>query len=278
PFRLRTCPRSAMNLTGLGFALLALLSLPPLLLETPPVEFPAAPASPAAVWAARVAVLLAMGLAVGLRARADRRDEARPLALHAGLVLLAGLMTLCHWFEVDVACADWQRDLYRDILNLEAEPPHQYRPLPYGFARVLERLTGDWVFACVAYRWFFTYWFVWGYYRFARLFLNPARAWAALLALPVLYPLSIWYYWGQLTDPLSHALFVAALIFVVQDRFLALAAVLALGVMAKETVVLVLPAYWACTWRKGWPAFLKTVALGVVCVLAFLSTRLPLGW
>ena len=41
------------------------------------------------------------------------------------------------------------------------------------------------------------------------------------------YPLSVWYYQGQLTDPLSHALFVLSLIYVVQDRWLALAASLA---------------------------------------------------
>ena len=48
--------------------------------------------------------------------------------------------------------------------------PHQFRPLPYGFTRSLELVTGDWHFACLAYRWFFLYWFVWGFYRFVRLY------------------------------------------------------------------------------------------------------------
>jgi len=83
---------------------------------------------------------------------------------------------------------------------------------------------------------------------------------------------------GQLTDPLSHTLFVLALIYVVQDRWLVLAAALALGVLAKETVVIVVPVYWACNGRRGWPALGKASVLGAACVLAFLAARLPLGW
>jgi hypothetical protein len=86
------------------------------------------------------------------------------------------------------------------------------------------------------------------------------------------------YYWGQLTDPLSHALFVLALAWIVEDRPAELAAALALGVLAKETVVILVPAYWACWWRQGVPALLRAGALGAVCVAAYLAVRVPLGW
>src|SRR5205085_874917 len=124
--------------------------------------------------------------------------------------------------------------------------PHQFRPLPYGFTRTLERVTGDWAFSCVAYRAFFTWWFLWGAYRFARLWFRPGPAFVAVVPVVLLYPLSIWYYLGQLTDPLSHALFVLALTLTVRDRWAPLAVALALGVLAKETVVLMVPVYWAC--------------------------------
>src|SRR5439155_13195230 len=86
------------------------------------------------------------------------------------------------------------------------------------------------------------------------------------------------YYQGQLTDPLGHTLFVLAMIYTVQDRFLLLALTVALGVLAKETIMLMVPAYWACSWRRGWTAVGKSVTLGLVCLVAFLSARLPLGW
>ncbi len=105
-------------------------------------------------------------------------------------------LTTWHWFAVDWKYAAWQRQLYFDILNHHAAAPHQFRPLPYGFVRALELFTGDWWFACLTYRCFFTYWFAWTWYRFARLFLAPAAGGFArpVLPLPVLYPLSIAYY------------------------------------------------------------------------------------
>ena len=108
--------------------------------------------------------------------------------------------------------------------------------------------------------------------------MNPDRALITLVPLVVLYPLSVVYYRGQLTDPLSHMLFVMAFIYLLEDRPLALAAAPAPGVLAKETAVIVAPAYLACYWRRGRRALFITVGLGSACLAAFLAARLPLGW
>ena len=55
------------------------------------------------------------------------------------------------------------------------------------------------------------------------------------MVLPLYYPLSVQYYLGQLTDPVSHALFVLALICVVQDRWITLAAALAFQAVAADS-------------------------------------------
>src|SRR5262249_21253888 len=89
---------------------------------------------------------------------------------------------------------------------------------------------------------------------------------------------SIWYYAGQPTDPVSHFLFTLSLIYLVGDCWALLAVSLALGVVAKETIVLLVPAYLACYWRRGLPALVKVSLLGAACVAAFLATRLPWGW
>lgn len=276
-------------LTWLGLLLVALLSLPPLVAEPHPVAFVPPPAAPITA-ASKALVVLLMTVAVGVRAWADRGDEPRPGLLALALVGLAGILVACHWYEVDrfPSTETWQRDKYLDILNHRSDAPHQYRPLPYGFTRTLERATGDWWFACVAYRWFFTYWLLWAAHRLARRFLGPVPAAATLAPLLLLYPLSVLYYLGQLTDPLSHALFVLALVYAVEDRWPALLAALALGVLAKESAVVLVPGYLAC--RLGalpagaearFPAarlLLRTFALGLGCVAAFLAVRLPLGW
>jgi hypothetical protein len=266
--------------TAASLGLLAVLTIGPLLLEPRPVTI-LEPCSSAAATACSIAlVLLLMGLALGVRARFDRPSEPHATRNIALFALLAGLMTLTHWITVDSwpELREWQSNLYVGLLNGEYEAPHNYRPLPYGFARLVERITHNWTFACLSYRWFFTFWFVWVSYRLARRYLSPDRALLTLLPLLLLYPLSIRYYWGQLTDPISHALFVLSFLYLLEDRPLALAAALALGIAAKETVVLVAPAYLACYWLRGWRTWLITVGLGSVCVAAFLAVRLPLGW
>src|SRR5262249_23195440 len=151
------------------------------------------------------------------------------------MIAAAAALTWWHWRSVDTASAPpragtpaswqnnypierWQRDVYLSVLNGEKEAfpapepgstrktfeafsfvLHVFRPLPYGFTRTIELTTGDWHFACLAYRWFFIYWFLWGSYRFTRLFHGPARALLAPILLCCFYPFSTWYYWGQLT-------------------------------------------------------------------------------
>jgi hypothetical protein len=303
-------------LGSVAFFLLALVSIGPLLLEPRPVRFiaastpgplslPALLARSAEPSALKVLAVCLLALPIGLRIRADRRND--PNAPNIGLVsvLLAGLMTLLHvsivesQYEPSLVLDDrhyetlelyprleWQQYLYLATFNgwtkanLVNVVPHIYRPLPCGFVRTFERLTGDWLFACLVYRWFFNFWFIWAFYRFVRLFHSAERSTLALVALLLLYPLSIWNYWGQLTDAMSHALFALALIYIVEDAWLGLLVSVFLGVLAKETAVILVPAYCACYWRN-WRSSLwlwKGGALGLVGVVAFLSARIPVGW
>jgi len=273
-------PRLRAVLPWLGLVLVAAVALPPLLLERPAVQPVEAYSSPLLAWASKAVVLLAMVAAIHAAGWLASVDDPWAIWVELPLVLMAVLMTAWHWYWRDSVAelAVWQRQMYFDILNHSREAPHQFRALPYGFARTLEHLTGDWTFACLAYRWFFTYWFVWGCYRFARLWLPVGLSLFTLVPVGLLYPASVWYYWGQLTDPLSHALFVFALLCMVRDQTALLAGSLALGVLAKETVVLLVPVYWACYWCGGLRPLLKAAALGMACVAAFLAARVPFGW
>jgi hypothetical protein len=263
-----------------GLLLLAAVALLPLVAEALPVKPVAPQQALLAPTFAKLLILLVMAATFAVRGWLDHRDGIGPPATMLVFVLLGVGFTVWHWHAVDAFGENhaWQLKTYYGILNHEAEAPHQFRPLPYGFARILERLSGDWLFACLVYRWFFTTWFLWASYRLARLFHPQRIALIAVLLLLPFYPLSIKFYAGQLTDPMIHALFVLALVYVLEDRWLLLALTLALGVIAKETVVLLVPAYWACYWRGGFRALMRTILLGLACVLAFLAIRLPLGW
>jgi hypothetical protein len=274
-------------LAPLGLLLVAVVSLIPLCAGARPIQLYAPYASENLGWAVKALVVFLLLVPIAVREGFDRETEPQAVGLTSLFLLLSGLMTACHGWLVDWDNGDWQQRLYLDIFNHGTDEhglrnPHQFRPLPYGFVRTLEWATGDWWFACVAYRWYFTFWFVWGAHRFARLFLRRRWALATLLPLVALYPLSVRYYWGQLTDPLSHTLFVLSLIYIIQNRWLVLAASLFLGVMAKETAVLLTVSYFACHWRNFWPALLRTAVLGAVCLAAYLAVypvvRLPVQW
>jgi len=234
-------------------------------------------------WLAKVIVIAGMTVSLLVRVRADR-----PIDRHAGrtmtlFTIVAAAMTIYHWITVDTAVkstSEWQRALYLDVLNGQKESaiPHVFRPLPYGFVRSLELITGDWWFSCVAYRWFFTTWFLWASFDFVRLVASRHAARLAVAVLFLLYPLSVRYYGGQLTDPLSHALFALSLSYLVENRLLLLGGTLILGILAKETAVILVPAYLAYHWRDGWKSLAATVSLAALSLAAFLAPRLGTGW
>lgn len=285
----RTARMPSEALALLGLAAVAVLSLGPLLLEPRPVDFVAPYALPLLQWGSKLLVVLAAALVVGI---CSRREGPRAGWRNLVLLLLAGLMTAWHWVAVDARGPSprrpatvevWQRRLYTDILSCGPDVaseqfriPHVYRSLPYGFVRSLELLTGDWRFSCVAYRWFFTFWLLWAAFRFVAYF--HGTGWPGVAAVVLLYPASVMYYTGQLTDPMSHAFFVLALLWTVQDRWLSVLAAVALGVMAKETALILVPAYYACTWRRGVPALVRTSLIGLAAVAAYVAVRLPVGW
>jgi hypothetical protein len=270
-------------LAPLGLTCVAAASLIPLCFEGPPIDWILPYATEFDRNAAKAIAVLLLVFPLAVRDFFDRETEPLAVSLTSGFLVLAGLATAYHGYHVDRTWGDWQRTLYMDILNQTGDDnglriPHQFRPLPYGFVRMFEWITGDWWFSCIVYRWCFTFWFLWGAHRFARLFLKPMPALLTILPLVPLYPLSVEFYRGQLTDPLSYALFILALIYVVQDRWILLAATLALGVLAKETVLLVAVSYCTCYWRQGLSAFLRTAALATACVAAYFAARLPIGW
>lgn len=260
---------------GMALFLLAAVSLVPFLGSAPgwipPFE------SPLAQWLVKALVVSGLfGLtfvAVG--------SQWQQLGL---LWLLAPLLAAWHWHWIDryAILEEWQRRVYLDTVPTTQEGlglsiPHCYRPLPFGFVRALELLTGDWTFSCVAYRTFFTWWFLWAWARFAGQFLSPKRAILSVLPILIYYPASTLHYYGQLTDPLSHFLFALALCYLVQDRYWLLLLATALGILAKETAVLIVPAYFFCNWRNG-SAWLKAALLGLTCIGVFAAARLPWGW
>src|SRR5262249_37498392 len=100
----------------------------------------------------------------------------------------------------------------------------------------------------------------------------------ALAAYPVLYPFSIYYYGGQLTDPMSHALFALALCHVIEDQLILLALSVALGVLAKETALIIVVAYFVYHIERPVRALVRSSGPALAGIVAYLAARMPYGW
>src|SRR5438128_650010 len=91
---------SSLILSFTGLALVAVLSLAPLLLGRGAVK-PVGKPLLGSREVGEVVVLLGMGLAILVRAMADRRREPYAILLNLGFVLIAAAATVCHWCVVD---------------------------------------------------------------------------------------------------------------------------------------------------------------------------------
>lgn len=206
---------------------------------------------------------------------ADRRARLRMLLLCG---LLAALLTEVHRTSVDhgvyfgqrVDNTTLQRVLQEGVLERSPDLiPHSYRPLPNAFTRWLEFLGGDYPFARWIYRVTFGFLLLAWIYRFARLHVGHRPAVAAALLCCAVHPITIRFYAGQLNDPMSHLSFVLAFFALGTGAFPLFVLSLAIGALAKESVV-ALVAYYAL-FHRGEPAYGRRLAVASAASLVALA-------
>lgn len=136
----------------------------------------------------------------------------------------------------DVQNADWQESLQHSVMRGVGWVPHSYRFLSHCVVAWLQWLTDSFEFACAAYRIIFGAVMFATLIRYALLYLRPAFAGGVVVALVLVYPVTIASYAGQFVDPASHLSFVACLFFLARPYEPGLAPTLVAGVLAKESV------------------------------------------
>lgn len=220
-----------------------------------------------------------IGVAVFVTGRLDPERGAAKYFRCGGFVLVAALLTDVHFFTVDVFHMDWQMDQYSGILIHHYPAPDQYRFLPQGTLWWMILCTGDFVFSYLAYRFFFTFLVCESIYLFARLYLAPRDAVIVVLFYAAFYPLSTRFYYGNLLDPMSHAVMLAALTGCQRQRYWQVFWLFVLGMFIKETMLLIIPCYYLLnseTLRLRDPRVLARLALlAVAGVVVFLACRIP---
>ena len=218
--------------------------------------------------------------AVIITARLDPERGAAKVMRYCGFVLLAILLTELHFYMVDTGDhLNWQIDQYNGILGHNYQPPDQYRFLPQGTLWWMILANGDFVFSLLCYRFFFTFLVCQCAYSLARLFLAPRDAIIVVLVYAVFYPLSTRYYYGNMLDPMSHAVMLAALVCCHRRQFWPMYWLFVLGMFVKETMLLIAPCYYLMNLEsfrlRDQRALLRLALLGLSGAGVFLACRLP---
>jgi hypothetical protein len=228
-----------------------------------------------------VGACLAAAICLSIAASVYRWWTPFPQAERRGLLLSAILLSLwcvdLHYSNVDLGDyfgdlyadnVDWQRRLQAGVLALDPITiPHCYRFLPNCVVAWLQLLTGNYLVAALLYRLTAQFVLLLAIYRLARLWNEAVGGLIALLLYALAYVASLRYYAGQLTDPLSHLSFVLGYWYLAAGRPWAFVPVMVLGVLAKESVLL-LPMFAVLTHPRSPRACaawgMSLIAAGVV--------------
>ena len=202
-------------------------------------------------------------------------------ALFIFLVALSASLVYIHFIYVDTAAntfvyhsnLEWQMETHYSVLRLDPKSiPNTFRFLPNTMVRIVEFCTGDFIYARTLY-WLTTmFMLLFSIYYYARIHYGHEKALLAVLLYACIFPVSIRFYAGQLTDPLSHLTFVLSFIFLELNLFFAFVTALAIGVMAKESIV-VMAVYYFLFRRKDEHWFRNSVFACLVCAAIVLSIR-----
>jgi hypothetical protein len=238
--------------------------------------FPQVPKTPG--WAGWIAVLFVPIACAGVSFLMLTDRPRRRAALAVLIVGLSFISTDLHDSNVDEGKffthygtnSQWLKDLHRRVLDLQLqEKPHSYRFLSHGVLRWLELGTGELAPAVLLYRFSFTCLLLAAIYEFAKFYVSANGAVISILLYTAVYPVSIRYYAGQPVDPLSHFTFALTFWALQRGWFWTFAATALVGVMAKESI-LVMPIYYllfrrndAWHWTRGLLLVAATFALAI---------------
>jgi hypothetical protein len=207
------------------------------------------------------------------------------MGLFVLLIGLAFLLKDLHYTTVDItdnifktiSNHQWQVEVHDKILKLSPDViPHSYRFLPNSITRIFEALTGDFSYARALYRYTFMFLLLFSIYFYARLYCNHEKSLLVILLYSMVYPISIRYYAGQLTDPLSHFLFVCSFIFIQLDLFRFFSLTLLYGILTKETI-LIMPIYYVLLKINDKRSVVKGALLFIIGLLIVFFIRIMIG-
>src|SRR6185369_5393381 len=155
-----------------------------------------------------------------------------------GTGFLDGTVTHCSQYFVDASNIEWQMNMHKHVLELnKVVLPHSYRFLPNCILDYLLVLTNDFQFSTYLFRAVFMILLLYAIYYYSSLYCSHETALLTMLIYGTVYQISIRFYPGQITDPVSHLCFILSFIFLELDLFLYFALAVLIGSLAKESIL-----------------------------------------
>jgi hypothetical protein len=193
-------------------------------------------------------------------------------------VLLGVGNGMLHWQAVDRTWLDYQVDDHTRVIAGTFASPDQYRILAYLLAETLVRLGLPIHSAHEVWRVIFTSTSLYVFYRYLRGWFTPLVAVLGTFMLAAAIPLTYVYYMMQVTDPLNMLVFFLAFWVMREGKDPWLIPLVGVGMLNRESPVLIPVFYLAVRWRRPWQTWLPVlVASSALAVMVYFGLRLDYG-
>lgn len=207
---------------------------------------------------------------------------ARGLSFDAQVVVTAVLLGIgngmLHWQSVDRSWRDYQVDEHVRIIAGNFYAPDQYRILTYALAEGLVRLGLPIHSAHEVWRVIFTSLSLIVFYRFARGWFPPMLSLLGMFMLAAAIPLTYVYYMMQVSDPLNMLIFFLAFWAIREQRDRWLVPLVGLGILNRETPLVIPVFYAAVRWGQPWRRWLPIAAItAIIAITIYAGIRLAYG-
>lgn len=156
-----------------------------------------------------------------------------------GTGFLDGTVTHGSQYFVDATNMEWQMNMHKFVIALDKGVlPHSYRFLPNCMLEYFLVLTNDFQFSIYIFRVIFMILMLYAIYYYSLLYCSHETALLTMLIYGTVYQISIRFYAGQITDPVSHLCFILSFIFLELDLFLYFSLAVLIGCLAKESILI----------------------------------------
>lgn len=179
-----------------------------------------------------------------------------------------------HFFSTVGSNNSWQMVLHKCIMGLNIESlPHLYRFLPNSILSYFLLLTDDFEFSRYLFRVIFMILMLYAIYYYSSLYYRHETAILTMMIYAAIYQISIRFYAGQITDPVSHLCFILSFIFLELDLFIYFALAVLIGSLAKETIV-IMAVYYLLKCLRSRANLMRATLLLLIILVVIIGIRL----